>query len=105
MENPSVEPPSCSVCGRQKDWHDANDTVHAFTTREGGSAFGPSRERRTSDEKRPSAVPDDAPAVMRWPFDPVLRQALVDKGILTVEDLEAAEQKIRTASMVMGGQQ
>lgn len=31
-----------------------------------------------------------------FPFDPVLRLALIDKGILTPEDLTAAEAKIIT---------
>jgi hypothetical protein len=36
----------------------------------------------------------------RFPFDPVLRQALIDKGVLTVDDLRDAEAKI----MVTTGQ-
>lgn len=35
---------------------------------------------------------------LAMPFDPVLRQALVDKGILTAQDLEEAEHKIRMIS-------
>jgi hypothetical protein len=43
---------------------------------------------------------DDEPQLKQssMPFDPVLRQALVDKGVLTVEDLRAAEEKIRAIS-------
>lgn len=55
------------------------------------------------------SVGDDAPPVMTeqppvvdvlppMPFDPVLRQALIDKGVLTVEDLNNAEAKIRVVS-------
>jgi hypothetical protein len=36
----------------------------------------------------------------QWPFDPVLRQALVDKGVLTPQDLTDAEAKIRAVSAV-----
>lgn len=35
-----------------------------------------------------------APVYNRFPFDPVLRQALIDKGVLTVDDLRDAEAKI-----------
>jgi hypothetical protein len=39
---------------------------------------------------------DDKPAVsvVRGPHDPVLRQALIDKGVLTPDDLRNAEAKI-----------
>lgn len=33
-----------------------------------------------------------------WPFDPVLRQALIDKGVLTPDDLIDAEKKIRAVT-------
>lgn len=93
--------PLCTVCRRSKSWHDENETVHPFTTRDGqGGVLG---ETRTKAQDAPRASASSTPAVMRWPFDPVLRQALLDKGLLTVEDLERAENKIRTASMVMGG--
>jgi hypothetical protein len=36
----------------------------------------------------------------QWPFDPVLRQALVDKGLLTADDLRVAEAKIRDMSVI-----
>lgn len=42
---------------------------------------------------------------LQWPFDPVLRQALIDKGVITPDDLIEAEKKIRAVtSAVMGGQ-
>lgn len=42
---------------------------------------------------------------VQWPFDPVLRQALIDKGILTPQDLHDAEEKIKavTAQWHQGG--
>lgn len=43
-------------------------------------------------------------AVMTGPFDPVLRQALVDKGIITPEDLQAAAAKIAAMTATIGGQ-
>jgi len=86
----------CTTCGQSRTWHDENETVHPFT--DGRPAnLGSRRER---GEKGPAA--SATPAVLRWPFDPVLRQALVDKGILTVEDLGAAEEKIKQQSIIMG---
>jgi hypothetical protein len=48
------------------------------------------------------AAVEDAVAVEQtsMPFDPVLRQALIDKGVLTVEDLRNAEAKIRAVTGV-----
>ncbi len=37
-------------------------------------------------------------ALSPWPFDPVLRQALINKGVLTPEDLRDAELQIRMVS-------
>jgi hypothetical protein len=33
-----------------------------------------------------------------WPFDPVLRMALITKGVLTVDDLRKAEDTIRATN-------
>lgn len=41
-----------------------------------------------------------------WPFDPVLRQALINKGVLSPDDLVEAEQQIRIVTnqfMASGG--
>lgn len=55
-------------------------------------------------------LPDEPPAeenvhsAAPFPFDPVLRQALIDKGVLTFEDLVEADRKIRMVSgMVSDG--
>ena len=44
-------------------------------------------------------------AYTQAPFDPVLRQALIDKGILSPEDLEAARKKVEmiTGQITRGG--
>jgi hypothetical protein len=48
----------------------------------------------------PSRPQSDEPATpgVRVPFDPVLRQALIDKGVLTIDDLRNAEAKIMVVS-------
>ena len=35
----------------------------------------------------------------KWPFDPVLRQALMDKGVIVPADLTDAEAKIRAVTV------
>lgn len=81
---------SCFVCGhsgpldRLVEWHPFR---HALQTTMGHGIVVPDDEPQTPAVKQSS-----------MPFDPVLRQALVDKGVLTVEDLRAAEEKIRAIS-------
>lgn len=41
--------------------------------------------------------------VAPWPFDPVLRQALIDRGVLTTQDLRDAEDKIRAVTSTYEG--
>lgn len=38
--------------------------------------------------------PEIEPVTSAFPFDPILRQALIDKGVLTIDDLRNAEAKI-----------
>lgn len=77
----------CTTCGQTKRWHEENQPRHEFN---GPVGVPPVRVKTTA-----------AP----WPFDPVLRQALVDKGIITVQDLADAEAKIRAVSGMTGGGQ
>ena len=83
----------CKTCGNTRIWHENNDTRHTFN--DGSVPFKTTfgvRNRRT-DGKSPEdgSEPVSRPA---WPFDPVLRQALIDKGVLTPQDLKDAEEKI-----------
>jgi len=48
----------------------------------------------------PSEPAEVRPVPKRWPFDPVLRQALIDKGVLTPDDLRNAEIKITVVTGV-----
>lgn len=74
----------CPTCGQTRQWHEENKPRHAF-----GGKVGITPAR-----------PDVAVKAAPWPFDPVLRQALIDKGVLTPDDLQAAEAKIRAISGV-----
>lgn len=76
------EPPPpvlCSVCGEPENDH---DYIHPFT---------PPGESVDTSFLRPRQR--SGPAV-RLPFDPVLRQVLLEKGVVTPEDIAGAEQKV-----------
>lgn len=88
-------PPPCTTCGNSKEWHEANPHVH-HKFNDGSlpvsATFG---KRRADGSSGPPAEQQGTEVPSPWPFDPVLRQALVDKGILTSQDLVDAEIKIR----------
>jgi hypothetical protein len=81
------EDDTCASCGRTYGWHQANTPRHPFTTGEG--------PLRAPSERTPDIVSGRGIHRTATPFDPVLRMALIDGGILTPEMLEAAEKKIR----------
>ena len=86
----------CITCGNTHDWHEKNNPRHEFNdgTVSWKDTFKPKRGMERPGVNTPPA----------FPFDPVLRQALIDKSVLTVEDIQAAEAKIRTITQaVMGG--
>lgn len=81
----------CAACGNSRQWHRENQPRHQF--------IGPGGELYEEDkeEKLPESI-----RAMPTPFDPVLRQALLDKEILTVDDLKEAEAKIKFLSQGLG---
>lgn len=87
--------PICQTCHKTHPWPDGTVPRHKFNP--GGSQF----QELAADKKPLPEVKES-----QWPFDPVLRQALIDKGILTPEDLFNAEAKIRavTAQFTRGVQ-
>lgn len=76
---------SCHTCGKSHPWEDGTMPRHPFNdgSLRGSAILVPPKDKTT--EVRES----------RWPFDPVLRQALIDKGVLVPQDLRDAEDKIR----------
>jgi len=88
MTSPASEPLEayCGTCGNTREWHDTHNTLHRFN---GALALPKGAEVRQ----------------VTMPFDPVLRQALITKGILTPQDLRDAEEQIRavTAQLMGGG--
>jgi hypothetical protein len=88
-----LEPPSeqrCTVCKQTESWHREHRPAHAF------QAVGSRLEAAVYDES-------PTPQPMRAPFDPILRMLLIDKGLITVEELEEAERKLKAASAMGQG--
>lgn len=72
-----------------------NDGVCATCNRVHGGDYQPHHPFRSKGSTVVLGPSEDAePRMSPFPFDPVLRQALVDKGVLTVDDLRNAEAKI-----------
>lgn len=98
---PMTSREKCATCGHSAQWHKDNKPMHPFNEGQAGAtAFLKQRGART-----PRTDPNDAqrgaegPPTVVWPNDPVLRVALLNKGILTADDLRAAEEQLRA---VMG---
>lgn len=78
---------TCRTCSRL---HGPNwNPRHPFND---GSLSGMAALTTPEKKKEPE------PKQTGFPFDPVLRQAIIDKGLLTPDDLRAAEAKIRAVT-------
>lgn len=101
----AATPAVCQTCNKP---HDENwQPRHPFN--DGSLPFSATFGKRRADGSR-GPVPDaqggsegavgpvTQPLAAPWPFDPVLRQALIDKGVLTPDDLRNAEATIRAVS-------
>lgn len=100
MTNDPSDDDECRTCGKTRGWHREHRPMHPFNDGQAGAtAFLGNKNRRGStgtgdngnDAQRGSQA---AP----WPFDPVLRQALMDAGLITPEMLRDAENKIRAVT-------
>jgi len=93
----------CLTCGNNKAWHDANpQTQHRYN--DGSIPVSETFGKRLADGTRVPPVqqrvkPGDVVIeAQQWPFDPVLRQALVNKSVITPQDLKDAEEQIRAVT-------
>jgi hypothetical protein len=92
----------CTTCSNSWLWHQTNESRHAFNDGTMGAAETFGKKLASGDRTKPGQPVEVVEA--RWPFDPVLRQALIDKGIITPDDLTDAEKKIRAVTdQVSGG--
>ena len=81
----------CAVCGQTRGWHTDNRPRHQF--------------KSVNDGLMDSAPTPTGRGIkhVTMPFDPVLRMALIDKGIITTDDLDAADAKIRHLTQGLDG--
>lgn len=89
----------CKTCSQTRAWHQEHHPRHQFNPGDVSfkEQFGQSAKQRKEDaEAKPQA-----PA--SYPIDPVLRQALVDAGVITPEQLDAARRKIEDMTKLFGG--
>lgn len=91
----------CRTCGNSWGWHQEEKPIHPFNNGEAGAtAFLKRRARESNDRQKD----DQPPRMPMMTGDPVLRQALINKGVLTPEDFRAAEEMIRVVTaQVLGG--
>lgn len=92
----------CGTCNKTWSWHMNNQTQHPFNdgSISGAETFGkrlPDGSRATPGKHR-IETSMNASEASAWPFDPVLRQALVNKGVITPQDLKDAEDQIRAVT-------
>lgn len=83
----------CRVCQHPRSNHPFRHPFTALgdsTAWLGGNKGGDSRNSGNSAQREPE--------VAQWPFDPVLRQTLINKGVITPEDLRAAEDQIKAVT-------
>lgn len=76
-----TESAKCKICNQTEEWHRKHKPKHAFTT----------------DGQLHEADYDDGPLSPQKsgpPFDPALRMALIEKGILTPEEIDTAHKKL-----------
>jgi len=82
----------CLVCGRDREYHLSDTVKHQFSLEGQLKAKSPSpaEPSRGFTNGRPSS-------------DPILRLVLIRKGILTIEDLEAAEKELNALGVASVG--
>ena len=91
----------CETCGNTFGWHQVNAPKHSFNSGQDGATDFLTRrgardpQRRGSDAQRGSG----GPQIVSPGNDPVLRIALINRGILTPADLVVAEEQLRAALM------
>lgn len=105
---PSNQPyVECTICNGPHN-PAAHHTLTPLGTRVDTSQFGPKRSRGDAEGRDRGARHWNAQGAAQrpqsgLPFDPVLRKALIDKGIITVEDLDRASHEIQAFTQAVTG--
>jgi hypothetical protein len=90
----------CWTCGKSHEQLTREGVVPRHPFNDGSLPASETFGKRLPDGSRTPAGGQVGVAAVEttWPFDPVLRQALINKGVLTPEDLHAAEAQIRAVT-------
>jgi hypothetical protein len=92
----------CRTCGQTRSWHikQGGAIRHPFNDPAAPLGAGETFGNKAPDGSRMAPTKDAPVTVVEapWPFDPVLRQALIDKGVIAPEDLTKAEATIRAVT-------
>jgi hypothetical protein len=99
----------CLTCGKTYGWHIDNQPRHPFNHGQDGATAFLKRRGDRPVQRGPIGAQEgsEGPQIASMTTDPVLRIALINKGILTPTDLAAAEEALRVAlaEVKIGGQQ
>lgn len=89
----------CLTCGQTFGWHQENSTRHPFNSGQDGATAFLKRQGGRDDQRRGSGVQQgsEGPQIVSPGNDPVLRIALINRGVLTPADLIVAEEQLRQA--------
>lgn len=79
----------CYFCGNTREWHKNNFSRHRFSLNR-AELNDTSRDQQASQTRS-----DDVITHTRAPFDPALRLALIEAGVITIQQLGDAEEKLR----------
>ena len=75
----------CLICGKDEQWHRDNQPNHDFSIDGRLTKRAPSQASDPSSQNRPR---------INMGGDPVLRMALIRKGVITPEDLTQVEAEL-----------
>jgi len=91
----------CETCGQAFAWHRENAPKHPFNSgQDGATAFLKRRGDRDPRQRGSGAQRgSEGPQIVSPGNDPVLRIALINRGVLTPADLVVAEEQLRAALM------
>lgn len=95
----SEDPEICHTCDNSRAWHEQFKPIHPFNNGDSGAkAFlNTGRARDPRSDRNGAQRASETPPTVVWPSDPVLRIALINKGVLTADDLRTAEEGLRAA--------
>lgn len=93
----------CMTCSQTWLWHQNNEVRHAFNDGTLGAAATFGKKLPDGGRTPPTGAQPVTVETVRWPFDPVLRQALITKGVITAQDLTDAEANIRAVTDQFNG--